>query len=476
MRVGNLYENLDLKVNHKISKVVSNSKEAMENSIFVAIKGYNDNGEKYIEEAIEFGSKTIITSSDFSTEKSVNVIKVKDPKKELGRILKKLNYQKLKKFKFIGVTGTNGKTTVVNLLYRYFRYLNLPVILFSSNGNYVADQYYSTNNTTPDILTIYNTIIDSNLSKGYVIIEVSSQAIGEKRVFDLLFDAVCITNISHDHLDYHHNLTDYFYTKALLMYQVKEEGIVVLNGDDDKYSKLLSLSKSNVVSFGSGFENDYRFEIVDINMEKTLFFIEKSNISIGLETILIGEFNIRNILCVYTILDALGITLQQFKNYIKNVERIEGRMNVYTINHRQIIIDYAHTPIAVETILRTIKEIKNTTLRLVIGCGGNRDRLKRPLIGKISCEYADYVYFTEDNSRNENINKILNEITCDLTTRNYTTIESRYKAINKAILDSKYGDTIVIMGKGIEKTKVDESRYLSDIEIVLEIFKRLNNE
>ena len=187
-------------------------------------------------------------------------------------------------------------------------------------------------------------------------------------------------------------------------------------------------------------------------------------------------FNIRNILCVYTILDALGITLEKFKSFIKNVERIEGRMNVYTINHRQIIIDYAHSPIAVETILKTIKEIKNTTVRLVIGCGGNRDRLKRPLIGKISCEYADYVYFTEDNSRNENVTKILNEITCDLTKRNYTIIESRYKAINKAILDSKAGDTIVIMGKGIEKTKVDEARYLNDIEIVLEIYKRLNNE
>ncbi len=476
MRVGNLYKNLDLKLNHNISKVVSNSKEAIDNSIFVAIKGYCDNGEKYIDEAIELGAKTIITSSDFSTDKLVNIIKVKDPKKELGKILKKLNYQKLKNFKMIAVTGTNGKTTVVNLLYRYFRYLNLPVILFSSNGNYVMDQYYSTNNTTPDILTIYNTILNSNLKKGFIIIEVSSQAIGEKRVFDLLFDVVCITNISHDHLDYHCNLTDYFYTKGLLMYQTKEDGVVVLNGDDDKYPRLLSLSRNNVVSFGTSFDNDYRFEIVDINMDNTLFFIEKGNTSLGLETRLIGEFNIRNILCVYTILDALGITLENFKSFIKNVERIEGRMNVYTINHRQIIIDYAHTPIAVETILKTIKEIKNTTLRLVIGCGGNRDRLKRPLIGKISCEYADYVYFTEDNSRNENVTKILNEITCDLTKRNYTIIESRYKAINKAILDSKAGDTIVIMGKGIEKTKVDEARYLNDIEIVLEIYKRLNNE
>lgn len=476
MRVGNLYKNLDLKVNHIISKVVSNSKEAINDSIFVAIKGYCDNGEKYIDEAIELGAKTIITSSDFVTEKNINVIKVKDPKKELGRVLKKLNSHKLKNFKLIAVTGTNGKTTVVNLLYRYFKYLNLPVILFSSNGNYVMDQYYSTNNTTPDILTIYNTILNSNLKKGFVIIEVSSQAISEKRVFDLLFDVVCITNISHDHLDYHCNLTDYFYTKCLLMYQTKEDGIIVLNGDDEKYSKLLSLAKNNVVSFGTNFENDYRYEIVDTNIDKTLFFIEKNPSSLGLETMLIGEFNIKNILCTYTIIDVLGITLEKFKSFIRSVERIEGRMNVYTINHRQIIIDYAHTPIAVQTILKTIKEIKNTTLRLVIGCGGNRDRLKRPLIGKISCEYADYVYFTEDNSRNENVNKILNEITCDLTTRNYTIIESRYKAINKAILDSKFGDTIVIMGKGIEKTKVDETRYLSDLEIVLEIFKRLNNE
>lgn len=475
MRVGDLYQNLNLINNHKITKIVSNSKDAVVGSLFVAIKGYTNNGEDYIEEAITKGAKTIVTTSNYKTNKNINVIHVKDSKKELGRILKKMYPKVNKNFKWIGVTGTNGKTTVVNLLYRYFRYLDIPVILFSSNGNYVMNQYYSTNNTTPDILTIYNTIINSKLNKGFIIVEVSSQAICEKRVFNLLFDIVCITNITHDHLDYHANLTDYFYTKSLLMYQTKEDGSVLLNGDEDKYKKLSSLSPVNTISYGKNISNDYRFDLIETNVNGSLFFLENGENILALETLLIGEYNIRNILSVYAILDTLKIKLDSFKDFIKKVERIDGRLNAYTINERLFIIDYAHTPNAVEVTLKTIKEIKNTYLRLVIGCGGNRDRLKRPLIGKISCEYADYVYFTEDNSRAEATKKIINEITCDLVKNNYSIIESRYQAIKKTIIDSKPGDTIVIMGKGIEKTKVSD-KYLSDLEIVLQVYKELNNE
>lgn len=476
MRVKDLYKNINIINNHKVSLVTSNSKEIIDNSVFVAIKGYTNNGEDYIEEAILKGAKTIITSSDYNTNKKINVIKVKEPKKELGRLLKKLSGKKLKNFKFIAVTGTSGKTTITNLLYRYFMYNNMPVILFSSNGNYVLDKYYQTNNTTPDLNTIYNTILNSKLNCGYIIIEVSSQAISEKRVFNIEFDIVCITNITHDHLDYHDNLTDYFYTKSLLMFQTKEDGIIILDGDSDKYKKLVNLSPVDSVSFGSNLLNEYRFELVESSISKTLFFIEKKDESIPLETVLIGEFNIKNILCVFTILDNLNVDLANFKDFIKCVERIDGRMNAYNIEQRLFIIDYAHTPNAVETTLKTIKELNNQPLKLVIGCGGNRDRLKRPIIGKLSCEYADYVYFTEDNSRNESTSKILKEITCDLVTRNFTTIEYRFEAIKKAVMDSKIGDTIVIMGKGIEKTKVTEDEYLNDLEMVLKSFKELKNE
>lgn len=475
MRVGNLYKELNIKNNHKISKVVSNSKDAIPNCIFVAINGYTTNGDDFIEEAISLGAKTIITTSNYETNEDINIIKVKDSKKELALVLKKIYWETLENFKFIGVTGTNGKTTVVNLIYRYLRFLKIPVILFSSSGNFINDLKYDSNNTTPDILTIYQTILKSNLKKGFVIIEVSSQGISEKRIFKLLFDAVCITNISHDHLDYHCNLTDYFYTKGLLMYQTKEQGVVILNGDDDKYRKLSALSPVKTISFGSNLSNDYRFDLIETNIDGTLFFIEKDDFILALETLLIGEFNVRNILCTYTILDCLNINLDNFKTFIKNVERIDGRLNAYNINQRLIIIDYAHTPLAVETALKTIRTLKDTYLRLVIGCGGNRDRIKRPIIGNTSCEYADYVYFTEDNSRGEKTSKILNEITCDILKRNYTIIESRFTAIKKAILDSSPNDTIVIMGKGIEKTKIND-KYLSDLEIVLEVFKEFKNE
>ena len=476
MRVNDLYKNIDIVNNHKISKVTSNSKEVIDNAIFVAVKGYTNNGEDYIEEAIQKGAKTIICSCDYETNKKINIINVKETKKELGRLLKKVNEKKLRNFKWIAVTGTSGKTTVTNLLYRYFMYKKIPVILFSSNGNYVLDKYYSTNNTTPDINTIYSTILNSKLNDGFIIVEVSSQAISEKRVFNFLFDIVCITNITHDHLDYHDNLTDYFYTKSLLMFQTKEDGHVILDGDCNKYKKLNNLSPVSTISYGLNIHNDYRFEIVESTLQGTLFFIESLNVSLPLETVLIGEFNIKNILAVYAILDNLKINLNEFKDFIKSVERIDGRMNAYSIEQRLFIIDYAHTPDAVETILKTIKDLNNKPLKLIIGCGGNRDRLKRPIVGKISCEYADYVYFTEDNSRNESTKKILKEITCDLTTGNYTTIDYRFDAIKKAIMDSKIGDTIVIMGKGIEKTKVSEDEYLNDLEMVLKVFKELKNE
>lgn len=470
MKISNLYQNILIKNNHQITKITDNSQDVIPGSIFVAIKGATHNGANYIDEAINKGALTIITSSDYQSTNNINVIKVENPKKELALILKKHYFKKLKNFKIIGITGTNGKTTCCNLLYKYLHSLGNNVICFSSNGNYVGEKYYHTNNTTPHILTIYKTILNSHYHKGYIIIEVSSQAICELRIAGIPFDILAYTNISQDHLDYHDNITDYFYSKALLMYQLKNNGTVLINHDIKDYSKLTRLSPVKTINFGRTKECDFYYEIVESTINKTLFFINTKNTINAFETSLIGDFNIQNITIIYGILSVLQVSLNSFSNFIKNVQHINGRMNVYQIYDRTFIIDYAHTANAVEASLKAINSFKHGNLKLIIGCGGNRDRLKRPIIGKLACQFADFVYFTEDNSRNESTEKIIKEITCDLTSNNYTIIESRMEAIRKAIKDSKNNDTIVLMGKGYEKTKVLDEEY-NDLEMVLKTFK-----
>lgn len=470
MKISNLYQNILIKNNHIITKITDNSKDVIPGSIFVAIKGETYDGVDYINEAIHNGALTIITSSNYQNNNNINVIKVENPKKELAIILKKRYYKKLKNFKIIGITGTNGKTTCCNLLYKYLLSLNYDVICFSSNGNYVGDKFFSTQNTTPHILTIYKTILNSHYNKGYIIIEVSSQAICEMRITEIPFDVIAYTNITQDHLDYHENITDYFYSKALLMYQLKNKGAVLINNDIKNYEKLVRLSPVKTYNFGQNKDCNFYYEIVESTINKTLFFINTKNTINAFETSLIGDFNIQNITIVYGILNILQISLNNFSDFLRNVQRINGRMNVYRIYDRTFIIDYAHTANAVETSLKAIKYFTHSGIKLIIGCGGNRDRLKRPIIGKLACQLADFVYFTEDNSRNESTEKIIKEITCDLTSDNYTIIESRIEAIKKAIKDSKYNDTIVLMGKGYEKTKVLDQEY-TDLEMVLKTLK-----
>ncbi len=472
MRVSEIYKDISIKYDHKINDVVTNSKEVLPNTIFVAIKGYRVDGNNYIDEAIANGARTIITENEYITNSSVNIIKVSNTKKELSLLLNKLYGSKLKNFKIIGITGTNGKTTCCNLLYHYLLFLKKPVICFSSNGNFINNLNYETKNTTPDLLTIYQTILKSQLSKGYIIIEISSQAINELRINKISFDLVAITNITQDHLDYHDNITDYFYTKARLLSQVKSNGKVLLNHDSPYYYKLNQLTPVNTYTFSKKGLGDYNYEIVDLSLEKSLFFITYKNNICALQTNLLGEFNIQNITTIFGVLSLLNLPLNNFSEFIKEVKRIKGRMNVYNFYRRTIIIDYAHTPDAVEKILSLIKSFHLSPIKLLIGCGGNRDRLKRPIIGKIACEKADFVYFTEDNSRDENPEKIIKEIVCDLTTDNYMVIENRFSAIKKMIKDSNAGDVLVLLGMGIDKSSVEKNEY-NDLEMVLLALKEL---
>ncbi len=480
MKISKLYPDLYIKNNHKITKITNNSKNVIEGAIFVAVKGYTNNGENYIKEAIDKGAKTIIIdknlkSEDFEELNNTNIIKVIDTKKTLATILTKYYNYKFKNFKIIGITGTNGKTTTCTLLHQYLRLSNHNVICFSSNGNYINDTFFPTTNTTPDITVIYDTIERSKFKKGFIIIEISSQAISELRVLGIKFDIVSITNITTDHLDYHKNITDYFYTKARVLFQLKDEGIAILNQDSELFLKLQSFITNQIITISEKNNSNFKYEIIESNLDNTFFIISNNDNIQAFQTHLIGNFNVQNICMVYAIINCLNISQNYFDEFIRTIDRIQGRMNIFNINKRIIIIDYAHTVEAVKASLKMINNTKKRSIKLVIGCGGKRDTLKRPIIGQLACLYADFVYFTEDNSRGESLNKILKEITCDLTSNNYMIIESRYKAIKKAVIDSKPDDIIVLMGKGYEKTLIEKEEY-TDIEMIKKCFKEINGE
>ncbi len=476
MRVKNLYMNKLIKNNHRVAKVCDKSEEVIVGAIFVAYKGYTTDGNQFINEAICKGARTIITEHECSVPENVNLIVVDNAKKELAYIMSVLYKHLLNRLKIIGITGTNGKTTVTSILFQYLRYLKKSVVMFSSMGNYIDDEYYTTNNTTPGITNIYELIRKANFHNGYALIEISSQAIRELRIMGIKFDVVIITNVTHDHLDYHKNLSDYLFSKGLLLNQLRDaNSMVILNHDSKYYNFYQNLTINHNVSFGST-SGDYHINIEKMDLLNTIFKITYFENEIKLITNLLGEYNTENIAAVFACLDVLKVDLKRFPTFLQNLPPINGRMNVSRWQNRTIVIDYAHTPEAVRKTLVMLSKLKPKRLLIVIGCGGNRDRLKRPLIGEYACEFGDIVYFTEDNSRNEPFEQIILDITQDLTSANYLVIEKRNGAIRQAVLDSNEEDIILLMGKGLEKTYVDVlARRMSDEEMIKEVIKDVNS-
>ena len=437
------------------------SRKVLPGDTFIAIKELNGDGHDYVNDAIRNGATTIIVEHG---DYDVNTIKVSNTKKYLEEYLENNYYDEIKNIKLIGMTGTNGKTTTCYLIYQALNKVGIKCAYIGTLGFYKCDNNKKTNNTTPNLYEIYEMLLEcAKENYQYVVMEVSSQGISMGRVNTLIFDYVIFSNLTQDHLDYHKTMEEYLLEKQKL-FKMTNNSIAIVN-KDDKYHNYFMLDNHNI-TYGKE-ECDYKINNIKSTLDGSSF---KLNDEVYF-TKLIGEYNIYNISIVIILLKLLNV--DNIESLIKELDSPSGRMDIIKYNDNNIIIDYAHTPDAVEKIIKEIKKLPHNKIITLIGCGGNRDKTKRSIMGDVSTKYSDFVIFTSDNPRYEKPKKILNDIICKLDVNNYKIIVKRKKAIKNAIQMLSKNDILLLLGKGHEDYQVikNKIKHFSDKEVVLKYLR-----
>ena len=437
------------------------SREVKKGDTFIAIREINNDGHKYVIDAIERGASTVIVEEG---EYSVDTIVVADTKKYLEEYLENNYYDVIKNLKLIGMTGTNGKTTTCFLIYQALNKIGKKCAYIGTLGFY-TDKIKILPNTTPNLYEIYNMLIKcAEENYEYVVMETSSQGISMGRLNTLIFDYVIFSNLTQDHLDYHKSMESYVLEKQKL-FTMTNNAVAIIN-NDDMYKDYFLLDNKNI-TYGKN-NSDYNITNIESTLDGTKFKLNDEEYF----TKLIGEYNVYNISIVIILLKCLNI--DNIKDVIKELTSPNGRMDIVKYNDNNIIIDYAHTPDAVEKIIKEVAKIKHNKIITIIGCGGNRDKSKRPIMGEISTKYSDFVIFTSDNPRYEKPKKILKDITCKLDRKNYKIVVKRKKAIKNGIQMLSKNDILLLLGKGHEDYQVIKNKKypFSDKNVVLKYIRR----
>ena len=394
---------------------------------------------KAVDKAIENKARTIVYDNEvkFKKQKGINYLLVDSVKVFMGRLFKEIIDQLDKKPIMIGVTGTSGKTTCTRLLYNYLKKECYDVLLIGTHKIYsyygLIEEMVKTKNTTINLAYLYELLRHKKFDYDYVVMEVSSEGIMEGRILGIDFEVVSVTNVSSDHLNYHKSIEAYVLAKEKLLYNTNKN--IILNIDDESYSKYKDVTINKVVTYGV---NRGQIKAYNLNLTNTStsFKVKDQNKYYLIETNLVGRFNVYNILNVWSIIRLLDLRIEPFIKMLKNCEVPLGRMNFKKVGKSLFIVDYAHTINEVNSVFDYLKDLKNNKkVVTVIGCGGNRDATKRSIIGKTVTLNSDYVIFTEDNSRNESFSEIINDLTCDIKINNYEVIENRIN-LHKSLIES----------------------------------------
>lgn len=422
------------------------------------------NNSSYVWDAISKGAKKVIVKNG---EYPVITEYKPNPRKYFVNYLKRYYYKKIKDITLIGITGTNGKTTTSFLIYQSLLLLHKKCAYIGTIGFYKNNEVTPLQNTTPDIGDLYEMLIECKKDDiSYVVMEVSSQALSMHRTDTLLFDYVIFTNLTEDHLDYHKTMENYVQCKQKLFTMTKKDNKQIVNIDDPYHTYFLN---ENSITYGFQ-TSDYQFSIQKQDTDKTLFYVNNNLY----ETHLLGKYNVYNVGVCILLLEEMGYTYPKLKNIIPKLLPPKGRMEKISYQENQIIIDYAHTPDAVENILTTIRNLPVHNLITIIGCGGNRDKQKRPIMGNIATTLSDYVIFTSDNPREEDPEKIIEDMTQFLKNENYEIVINRENAIKKGIQMLAKNDILLILGKGHENYQIIKTKKIkfSDYETVIHLIRR----
>ena len=462
--------------NVAINSVAFDSRQVKKDSLFIATKGTAVDGHHYIEKAIESGAAAIVCEELPAVQKeNITYVKVLNSAEALGYIACNFYDNPSEKLKLVGVTGTNGKTTTVTLLFNLFRGLGYNVGLLSTVENKINNSIIPSTHTTPDALTL-NELLANMVEQGcqYAFMEVSSHAIVQHRITGIHFTGGAFSNITHDHLDYHKTFDEYIRAKKLFFDNLQDDAFVLTNKDDRNGLVMLQNTKAKKYTYGLKSVADFKCRVVENHLNGLLLNIDNQEVWVKL----IGLFNAYNVLVVYAISQLLKQDKVQVLTTLSNLNSVEGRFQyIKSKNGIVAIIDYAHTPDALKNVLETIKDIRtgNEQIFTLVGCGGDRDVAKRPIMAKIACEYSNKVILTSDNPRSENPEDILNQMEAGINpvdAKKTLRISDRKEAIKTAVAFAKDGDIILIAGKGHEKyQEIKGVKYpFDDFEIVKELF------
>ncbi|WP_185872434.1 UDP-N-acetylmuramoyl-L-alanyl-D-glutamate--2,6-diaminopimelate ligase [Blattabacterium cuenoti] len=450
----NILKIIDKNPSKLIEGISISSKEIQKNMIFVAQKGKIQDGHQFIIDAIKNGANTIVCEKIiYPIYKYITYVLVEDSINALGIISSNFYDNPTKKIKLIGITGTNGKTSVATILHQIFSRIGEKNILISTIGIKILYKKYPTTHTTPNIIEI-NKYLKLSICKGckYAFMEVSSHGIHQKRISGLLFQGGVFTNITHDHLDYHESFDHYLSTKKIFFENLPKQSFALINSDDKNSHKIIKNILSKIYFYGLKKKTNFKIKILKKSIHGSLLFIDGHKIF----TNLIGTFNVYNLLASYATGILLGKKKDDLIKEIKNIKPIRGRFEQFVSKSGiRVIVDYAHNPNGLKSVLNTLNKIKNNDCKLIciIGCGGNRDIKKRSLMGKIVYEKCDISIFTSDNPREEDMEKILIDMKnfkSNLNKKSIITFINRKKAIETAIQIAKKKDIILIAGKGHE--------------------------
>ncbi len=438
----------------EFNSIQFDSRKVSRGDIFVAIKGTQADGHTFIEKVIQSGANTIICETMPEHQKGIVYIQVKNSSKALGKLASNFYDSPSTKLKLVGVTGTNGKTTIASLLFDLFQSMGYPSGLLSTIQNKIENKIITATHTTPDPIQI-NKLLDQMVNDGceFCFMEVSSHAIDQDRIAGLEFAGGIFTNLSHDHLDYHISFDNYLKAKKKFFDELPAESFALTNTDDRNGKVMLQNTKATKKTYSLKGASDFKCRIIENNFDGLLLNIDGQELCSNL----IGSFNAYNLLAVYASAVLLGEKPTEVLTALSNLKTVEGRFDyIRSINNIVGIVDYAHSPDALQNVLNTIDAIRthNETLITVFGAGGDRDKQKRPIMGRVACEKSDKVILTSDNPRSEVPEEIMRDIENGIGpeySSRVISITNRQEAIKAACSFARSGDIILVAGKGHEK-------------------------
>lgn len=439
-----------------IKGISSDSKTAGRDNLFIAVSGTAFDGHKFVNEAADKGCVAVVLEKDIVIPDGIAKVFVRDSRAVAPKIANNFFGRPVEKLKCVGITGTNGKTTVSYLMDSIVSAAGHRAGVIGTISYRIGRRVIPATNTTPGPIDLYSFMNEAvRNSADYFIMEVSSHALDQNRTGGVDFSAAIFTNLTGDHLDYHKTFDAYFGAKSRLFETLNDAAHAVINIDDEWGKKLIKLTKGKVVTYGTKLVADYLASDIKLSLDGTKVTINFPKGKLAVSSKLIGLHNVYNVVAAAACGMSLGFSAEEVKRGLENLEAVPGRLETVDCGQPfKIFVDYAHTDDALHNVLSALKPLISKKLIVVFGCGGDRDRTKRPRMGKVAGEMADFVIVTSDNPRSEEPQAITGEITAGITKKNYKVTLDRFCAIGEAISMAEEGDCVLIAGKGHESYQV----------------------